>query len=167
MWDNTYVCLFFFKVVNLQCCANFCCTSLWSSHIYMFIYIYKDTNHIGLEAHPTPVWLHFNQLRPNKAAFYGTGGSAYEFLRRHNSTHNTGLLEFPLWCNKIGSILGALGSRFNPKPSTGLRIWHLRFRLQLWLRCDPWAGHSICLGVAKKENKQKQTKNPLAFLLFF
>ena len=26
--------------------------------------------------------------------------------------------EFPLWCNRIGSILGAVGGRFNPQPRT-------------------------------------------------
>ena len=26
--------------------------------------------------------------------------------------------EFPLWCNGIGSVLGALGCRFNPQPGT-------------------------------------------------
>ena len=26
--------------------------------------------------------------------------------------------EFPLWCNGIGSVLGVLGHRFDPQPST-------------------------------------------------
>ena len=40
-----------------------------------------------------------------------------------------------------------------------LQLWH---RSQLQLRSDPWLRNSICCGVAKKENKNKQTnkKNP-------
>ena len=32
--------------------------------------------------------------------------------------------EFPLWCNGISGILGALGRRFDPQPGTvGLETW--------------------------------------------
>ena len=35
------------------------------------------------------------------------------------------LAEFPLWHNRIGSVLGMLARRFGPRPGTGvLRIRH-------------------------------------------
>ena len=46
------------------------------------------------------------------------------------------MLEFPLWHNRIGSLLGVLRHRFNSGHS-GLRIWHclkLQCRSQVQLR---------------------------------
>lgn len=69
--------------------------------------------------------------------------------------------EFPLWCNGIRGILGALGCRLNPRPRhSGSRIRHCTscyMGCQLWLESDHWPGDSICLGVPKK---RKQKKNP-------
>ena len=54
-----------------------------------------------------------------------------------------------MWCNGMGSILVALGHRFNP---------YLQLRSRLWLRSDPWPRNSICCGVAKKEKRKKDRK---------
>lgn len=62
------------------------------------------------------------------------------------------VLEFPLWRHGIGSILGAPGHRFHPRPSAVLFL-QLRCRSQLQVTIDPWLGDSIRGGAAKKEKR--------------
>ena len=40
------------------------------------------------------------------------------------------------------------------------QLW---YRLQLWLRSDPWPGTSVFHTVAKKENKTKQNKTKTSY----
>ena len=51
----------------------------------------------------------------------------------------------------FGSILGALGRRFDPwhKWVKDLALPQLWLRSQLWLGSDPWPGNSICCREAK------------------
>ena len=53
----------------------------------------------------------------------------------HVRTHQESGQELPLWCSRIGSVLGVLGRRFDPWPdfNTGIKDPVL---LQLWLRSD-------------------------------
>ena len=37
---NLLICLFYWRIIALQCCRGLCSTSAWVSHIYMYIYIY-------------------------------------------------------------------------------------------------------------------------------
>ena len=51
------------------------------------------------------------------------------YLKKKKKTQ---FLEFPLWCSRIGSVVGALGHRFDPWPDTQ---WVKDLALpQLWLR---------------------------------
>ena len=43
---------------------------------------------------------------------------AQELLHALGKAKKEKILEFLLWCNRISSILGALGYRFDPQPST-------------------------------------------------
>ena len=50
------------------------------------------------------------------------------------------VLELPLWCNRISSVLGALGQDSIPGPAQWVRdlaLPQLQLSLQLWLRYDP------------------------------
>ena len=61
--------------------------------------------------------------------------------------------EFLLWHNGIGSILGALGCKFDTSWHSGFEdpaLPQLRLRLWLLLRSDPWLGNSICCWVVEK-----------------
>ena len=74
------------------------------------------------------------------------------------SPKNKDILEFSLWCTRMGGISGALQRRFNPTPSTWIKdlVLPLRHRSQLWLGSDPWPRNSISRGAAKKEKKKKK-----------
>ena len=67
-------------------------------------------------------------------------------------------MEFLLWRNGIGGVSGALGCRFDPRPSKVVKDPEMlplrRLRLRLRPRSDPWPRNSICRGVAKKEKKK-------------
>ena len=65
-----------------------------------------------------------------------------------------GLLEFLHWHNRISSISGALGYRFDPQPVTWFKdpeLPQLQCGSQLHLGSDPWPGNSICCGAAKNK----------------
>ena len=67
------------------------------------------------------------------------------------------LSEFPLWHNRIGSISAELGCKFNPQPGQWVddpMLPQLSLRVQLYLRCDPWPGNSICCRAAKKKRER-------------
>ena len=74
------------------------------------------------------------------------------------------ILVFPLWGNSIGSILGALGCRFNPWLAQWVRhlaLLELWLGSQLQLGSDPWPGNSICHGVAKKGKRKNVCHDPI------
>ena len=73
----------------------------------------------------------------------------------HTTLRSWSCEEFLLWCNGIGSFLGALGCR---SWHAGLRIQHsyLWLRSQLQLKSDPWPGTSMCHKAANKEKKKKK-----------
>ena len=69
----------------------------------------------------------------------------------------------PLWCNRVVSVLGALGRRCDPSPALwveGPALLQLQLRLQLWLRSDPCPGNSICHRAAKKEKRKEKVNRP-------
>ena len=56
-------------------------------------------------------------------------------------------LEFLLWHNRVGSVLGAWDASLIPGPEQWVKDPALPqqwLRLQLWLRSDPWTGNSMC-----------------------
>ena len=73
--------------------------------------------------------------------------------------------EFPLWHNRIGSVLRAPRCRFHLRPSTvDLVFLQLQLRLKLQFRSDPWPENSICRKAAKTNKRTK--KNPLLLKSF-
>ena len=67
--------------------------------------------------------------------------------------------KFPLWHNRIGSILGVLDTGSTPSPAQRVKdpvLPQLQLRLQLQLRSDPWPRSSIHGGAAKKEKEKKK-----------
>ena len=68
-------------------------------------------------------------------------------------------LELSMGHNRISSILGELGCRFDPLAQhSGLRILQLQLRPKLQLGSDPWPRNSICCRGAKKGKKKKKKK---------
>ena len=63
-------------------------------------------------------------------------------------------LEFLLWRNRVGGILGALGCGFNPGPVQWVKDLVLPLKLQL--ESEPWPGNSMCRGAAKKEKEERR-----------
>ena len=72
------------------------------------------------------------------------------------------LLEFLLWVNRIGLVLGISGHMFAPWPSTWVRdpvLPQPQFRLQLRLGSNPWPRNSIRCGEAKKKKREREQLN--------
>ena len=65
-------------------------------------------------------------------------------------------MEFPLWHNGIGDVLGTLECRFDPQPGT-VALLQLWLRSQWHITSDPWLVNSVSGGEAKKR-KQNKTK---------
>lgn len=67
---------------------------------------------------------------------------------------NKGWLEFPLWHNKIGCILGALGYRLDPWPGTmvkDLALLQLPLWSRFWLDLVPGQGTTYAAGGPKRK----------------
>lgn len=95
-------------VSGLCLCAHMALLSLWLClhMVFSFLYVclsssYKDTSHIGLEAHPTVVQFHLNFITSGKTLFHiksylqvlGFTLSVY-LLGGHSSTHNDEDMDF-------------------------------------------------------------------------
>ena len=64
----------------------------------------KDTDHIGLRAHPNPVWIHFNlitfakTLFPNKTTVIGSSGLGFKISPWRIHSHSSGWPQaWPFW----------------------------------------------------------------------
>ena len=67
-------------------------------------------------------------------------------------------VKMKMWSSCCGARLSeVLGHRFNPSPGTVSQGSSIDEASQLWLQSDPWAGNSICHGVAKKRNSNNKT----------
>ena len=67
---------------------------------------------------------------------------------------NEGYMEHLLWCNRVCSVLGALGVGSIPGPAQWVKdlvLQQLWLSSRLWLGSDPWPGSSICYQAAKKK----------------
>ena len=70
-------------------------------------------------------------------------------------------MEFPLWCNGIGSGLGVLGCGFDPRPGTGASPVSLRwFAAVAWICSLAWELHMLWGGQKKKKKKERVISVP-------
>lgn len=64
-----------------------------------------------------------------------------------------------LWGNRVRSVSGALGHRFNPAPAQWVKDLAILQLWQLQLGSDPMAQLQMPWGSKKQKTKQKQTKH--------
>jgi len=66
-------------------------------------------------------------------------------------------VEFLLWCNGIGRVVGVLGCRFDPQLAQWVKdpaLLQLRLRLGMWLGSHPWPRNFMYYRAAKNEKKK-------------
>ena len=79
------------------------------------------------------------------------------------------LYRVPLWHNRIGGVLGALGSRLDPQTVRWVKDSALPeqlLRLQLQLRSDPWLSKPIFLGWSEKKKKASIPSNCFMYHIY-
>lgn len=78
-------------ILHMPCLCSAPIITWWSPlRLCCPLFLHKETSHIGLRAHPTPVWdyVHWRPYFPSKIIYrYGVGAST-DLFEAYNFTHN-------------------------------------------------------------------------------